>query len=133
MVYAPVQTDKTGASLVELKKELNSYLGDKPPMPDELERARLDQVRSLPGQYETSTAVLGSLLSSSRFNRPYNYPETLVEQYNALTLEDLEKAAAQVVMPGKLTWLIIGDAEKIKKEVEAAGVGPVSVQSMSSL
>lgn len=133
MVYAPVQTDKTGASLVELKKELNSYLGDKPPMPDELERARLDQVRSLPGQYETSTAVLGSLLSSSRFNRPYNYPETLVEQYNALTLDDLEKAAAQVVMPGKLTWLIIGDAEKIKKEVEAAGVGPVSVQSMSSL
>tara|TARA_Y100000814_G_scaffold245517_1_gene190679 strand:- start:2397 stop:3563 length:1167 start_codon:yes stop_codon:yes gene_type:complete len=133
MVYAPVQTDKTGASLVELKKELNSYLGDKPPMPDELERARLDQVRSLPGQYETSTAVLGSLLSSSRFNRPYNYPETLVEQYNALTLDDLENAAAQVVMPGKLTWLIIGDAEKIKEEVEAAGVGPVSVQSMSSL
>ncbi|MCG7813843.1 insulinase family protein, partial [Alteromonas sp. MCA-1] len=42
MVYAPVQTDKTGPSLLELKKELDAYLGEKPPMANELERARLD-------------------------------------------------------------------------------------------
>ena len=50
-----------------------------------------------------------------------------------LTLKDLNEAAAQVIHPDKLTWLIIGDAEKIKAEVEAAGLGPVSVQSMNSL
>ncbi|NDW15735.1 insulinase family protein [Alteromonas genovensis] len=133
MVYAPVQTDKTGASLEELKKELNGYLGDNPPTEMELNRARLDQVRSLPGQYETAGAVLGSLLSSSRFNREFNYPESLVEKYNGLTLDDLNSAAKQVVQPGKLTWLIIGDAEKIKAEVEAADIGPVTVQDMSSL
>ncbi|NVK54965.1 MAG: insulinase family protein [Alteromonadaceae bacterium] len=133
MVYAPVQTDKTGPSLVELKKELTGYLGDKPPMQEELERARLDEVRSLPGQFETAGSVLGSLLSSSRFNRQYNYPETLVEKYNGLDLDDLNAAAAEVIHPDKLTWLIIGDAEKIKAEVEAAGLGPVSVQSMNSL
>ena len=99
----------------------------------ELERARLDEVRSLPGQFETAGSVLGSLLSSSRFNRQYNYPETLVEKYNGLTLDDLNEAAAQVIHPDKLTWLIIGDAEKIKAEVEAADLGPVSVQSMNSL
>ncbi|MDG6099414.1 insulinase family protein [Alteromonas sp. ZYF713] len=133
MVYAPVQTDQTGPSLLELKKELNGYLGDKPPMAMELERARLDEVRSLPGQFETAGSVLASLLSSSRFNRQYNYPETLVEKYNGLTLDDLNEAAAQVIHPDKLTWLIIGDAEKIKAEVEAADLGPVSVQSMNSL
>lgn len=133
MVYAPVQTDKTGASLLELKKELNGYLGDKPPTELELERARLDQVRSLPGQFETAGSVLSSLLSSSRFNRDYDYPESLVEKYNSLSLDDLNDAAKQVVQPDKLTWLIIGDAEKIKAEVEAANIGPVSVQSMSSL
>lgn len=133
MVYAPVQTDKTGLSLIELKKELTQYLSDKPPISEELERARLDQVRSLPGQFETASAVLNSLLSSSRFNRPYNYPKTLVEQYNKLSLEDLSAAAADMVHPEKLTWLIIGDAKKIKAEVEAANIGPVSVQSMNSL
>ncbi len=133
MVYAPVQTDKTGPSLLELKKELNAYLGEKPPMANELERARLDEVRSLPGQFETANAVLYSLLSSERFNRQYNYPESLVEKYNSLSLDDLSSAAKEVLHPEKLTWIIIGDAEKIKAEVEAAELGPVSVQSMNSL
>ena len=133
MVYAPVQTDKTGPSLLELKKELNAYLGEKPPMANELERARLDEVRSLPGQFETANAVLYSLLSSERFNRQYSYPESLVEKYNSLSLDDLSNAAKDVLHPEKLTWIIIGDAEKIKAEVEAAQLGPVSVQSMNSL
>ena len=118
---------------LELKKELNAYIGDKPPMAQELERARLDEVRSLPGQFETANAVLYSLLSSERFNRQYNYPESLVEKYNSLSLGDLSKAAEEVLHPDKLTWIIIGDAEKIKAEVEAAELGPVSVQSMNSL
>nr|WP_136250809.1 pitrilysin family protein [Ningiella ruwaisensis] len=133
MVYAPVQTDKTGDSLKELVKELNAYKGDKPPTSEELERVVLDQVRSLPGQYETSGAVLGSLLSSNRFDRELNYPESLPEKYRALSTQDLESAAEQVVHPGKLTWVIIGDASAIKEEVEAAGIGSVSVRAMNEL
>jgi hypothetical protein len=38
-----------------------------------------------------------------------------------------------VLRPEKLTWTIIGDAEHIKSDVEAAELGPVSVQSMNSL
>ncbi len=100
-------------------------------MANELERARLDEVRSLPGQFETANAVLYSLLSSERFNRQYSYPESLVEKYNSLSLDDLSNAAKEVLHPEKLTWIIIGDAEKIKAEVEAAQLGPVSVQSMN--
>ncbi|WP_201285091.1 pitrilysin family protein [Alteromonas sp. KUL106] len=133
MVYAPVQTDKTGPSLLELKKELNAYIGEKPPTADELERARLDQVRSLPGQFETANAVLSSLLSSKRFDRQYAYPESLVDKYNDLSLEDLSKAAEEVLHPEKLTWIIIGDAEKIIADVEAADLGSVSVKSMNAL
>jgi predicted Zn-dependent peptidase len=133
LVYAPVQTDKTGASLQELVKEIKAYKGDKPPMANELERTVLDSVRSLPGQYETSSAVMGSLLSSSRFNREYNYPETLPEQYKALSLADLSAAAEEVLHPDKLTWVIIGDAAKIQQEVEEAGLGKVTVQGMNSL
>ncbi|MGQ8367463.1 M16 family metallopeptidase [Glaciecola sp. 1036] len=132
MVYAPVQTDKTGASLSELMKELVAYKGDKPPTEDELERARLDSTRSLPGQFETAGSVIGSLLSSERFGREFNYPETLVEKYNSLSVNDLEKAAAEVIHPNKLTWVIIGDAEKIKQEVEEA-LGTPEIRSMDEL
>ncbi|WP_395338296.1 M16 family metallopeptidase [Ningiella sp. W23] len=133
MVYAPVQTDKTGDSLKELVKELNAYKGDVPPSAEELNRVVLDRVRSLPGQFETSSAVLSSLLSSNRFERPLNYPESLPEKYRGLSTTDLEQAAEQVVHPEKLTWMIIGDASVIKEQVEDAGVGPVSVRSMQDL
>lgn len=133
IILAPVQTDKTGASLAELKKEFASYLGDKPATADELNRVVLDNIRSLPGQYETSGAVLGSLLSSARFGRPLNYPETLPEKYESLGPADVASAAAEVLAPDQMVWVIIGDAEKIRAEVEAAGIGPVEVRALSDL
>jgi predicted Zn-dependent peptidase len=133
MVYAPVQTDKTGASLQELVKELNAYTSDKPPTQPELTRVVLDKVRSLPGQFETSSSVLSSLLSSDRFDRELNYPESLPAKFQALSLDDLGQVADQVLHPSKLTWVIIGDASKIKAEVEAAGIGEVTVKSMNEL
>ena len=87
----------------------------------------------MPGQFETANAVLSSLLSSKRFDRQYAYPESLVDKYNDLSLEDLSKAAEEVLHPEKLTWIIIGDAEKIIADVEAADLGSVSVKSMNAL
>ncbi|MEL7486996.1 MAG: pitrilysin family protein, partial [Pseudomonadota bacterium] len=133
VILAQVQTDKTGPSLGEIKKELGLMLGDKPATAEELERVKLDNVRSLPGQFETSNAVLGSLQSSERYGRPYNYPETLPEKYRALSTTDVSAAAAEVLKPEQMVWVIIGDAEKIRTEVEAAGIGPVEVRSINDL
>jgi predicted Zn-dependent peptidase len=133
MIMAPVQTDKTGAALAEIKKELAQYLADNPATEDELARVKLDNIRSLPGQYETSNAVLGSLLSSARFGRPWNYPETLPDKYDSLSTEDIAAAADQVLHPESLTWVIIGDAQRIRAEVEAAGIGAVEVRALSEL
>ncbi len=133
LVYAPVQTDQTGPSIAELMRELNAFITTAPARDDELERIKLDNVRSLPGQYETSGAVLGSLLASSRFDRPLNYPETLPEKYRTLSIDDANAAAREIINPDKLIWVIIGDAEKIRAEVEAAGIGPVEVRAMKDL
>ena len=133
LVYAPVQTDKTGASIAELMNELNAFITTTPARDDELDRIKLDNVRSLPGQYETSGAVLGSLLSSNRFDRPLNYPETLPEKYRTLSIDDANAAAREIINPDKLIWVIIGDAEKIRGEVEAAGIGSVEVRAMTDL
>ena len=133
LVYAPVQTDKTGASIAELKKELKGFLSTAPATADELQRVKLDNVRSLPGQFETSGAVLGSVLSSLRFGRPLNYPETLPGKYGALSTADANAAAREVIHPDQLIWVIIGDAAKIRAEVEAAGIGQVEVRSINDL
>jgi predicted Zn-dependent peptidase len=133
IIQAPVQTDKTGAAIGEIRKELAGMLGSSPPSAGELERVRLNNIRALPGRLETSNALLGSLNASLRFGRPLNYPELLPGLYRALTVEDLSAAAREVLHPDKLIWVIIGDAAKIRAEVEAAGIGPVEVKDMAGL
>ncbi len=133
LVYAPVQTDKTKESIAELVKELTAYKTTKPATAEELKRAVDNNTRSLPGSFETSGDILGSLASSNRFSRPWNYPATLKEQYEALTLGDIKAAAAKAVHPESLVWVIVGDRAKIEAGVASLGLGPIEVKSIGDL
>ncbi len=133
LVYAPVQTDKTKESIAEMLKELNGYKTTKPATAAELERAVANNTRSLPGSFETSGDVLGSLTNSNRFGRPWDYPASLKEQYEALSLADIKAAASEAVHPESLVWVIVGDRAKIEAGVASLGLGPIEVKSMSDL
>lgn len=127
MVYAPVQTDRTVDSLKELTREFDDFLGDRPATQDELDRNVKNSVRSLPGQYETANAVLATLMSNNRYGRPDDYAMTLKGKYESLTTDKLHEAAAEVIHPGKLTWLIVGDLDKIEQPIRDLGLGEVVV------
>ena len=127
MVYAPVQTDRTVDSLRELTREFDEYLGDRPATQDELDRNVKNSVRSLPGQYETANAVLGTLLSNNRFGRPDDYAMTLKDKYESLTTARLHEAADEVIHPARLTWLIVGDLDEIEGPIRELGLGEVIV------
>ncbi len=133
MVYAPVQTDKTSESLAELLKELNAYMTTAPATQAELDRTVLNNVRSLPGSFETSSDVLGSLTSSARYDRPWDYPATLKDEYQALSIGDITAAATEVIHPESLVWVIVGDREAIEEGVRALDLGPIEVMKASDL
>ena len=130
MVYAPVQTDKTMESIQELGKEFNEYLGTMPATQEELDKSVHNNVNSLPGQYETGTAVMGALLSNQRFGRPDDYVSTLKSRYESIKLENVQGAAENVVHPEKLTWLIVGDRQKIEQKVRDMNLGKVAIMDV---
>ncbi|MEZ5921231.1 MAG: pitrilysin family protein [Parvularculaceae bacterium] len=133
LVYAPVQTDKTADSLAEIVREMKEFTTTNPATEKELSRTVANNVRSLPGSFETSGDVLGSLVNSNRFGRPWNYPATLKEKYEALTLPDIKAAAKEVVDPAALTWIIVGDRAKIEAGIRALNLGSIEVKSASDL
>ena len=133
MVYAPVQTDKTGASIKELLSELNAYKTTRPATPLEIQRAVYSNTRSLPGSFETAGAVLSSLASSARFGRSYDYPTTLKTKFENLSAEDLSAAAKEVIHPDALTWVIVGDRAAIEEEIRALNLGEIEVRAISDL
>jgi len=127
MVYAPVQTDRTGDSVKELLGEFERFLSAEKATDIELVKSVKNNVNSLPGQFETSGAVLASMLSNRRFDRDDRYVESLPGQYEGLDLEQVHGAADKVIKADRLTWMIVGDREKIESELRALELGPLSI------
>ena len=125
MVYAPVQSDKTAESVKELHDELQRFLATEPVTGEELTRVFRSNAFSLPGSYETSASVLGALQADDRFNRPDNYVATLKSRFEAVTLENLQGAAEQVIRPASLTWVIVGDRSEIEPALQSLNIAEI--------
>ena len=129
MVYAPVQTDKTAEAVRELQGEFERFLSLEPARDDELRTVVRNSTFSLPGQYETNNAVMAALLANDRFGRADDYVSSLKDRYQATTVEDVQAAAAEVLHPELLTWVIVGDSAKIRSGLEQLQLGPVEAMN----
>ena len=123
--YAAVQTDKTAESMVEMQKELSEFLGTRPATADELQKIKENKTRRLPGQNETSDRLLSSVTEIVRFGLPDDYWNTYVGRIDALALPDIESAAKSTLDPGRLTWIVVGDLEKVEPKIRALNLGKV--------
>jgi zinc protease len=129
LYYAPVQSDKTAESLLELLREANEYDGVNPPTDKELSRFKDSFVRSLPGKFETNAAVLGALSEMVKFNRPLDYLSLNQQQISSLTVDDLLPVISEQIHPEQTIWLVVGDLKSIEAAVRAANIAPVVVLS----
>ncbi|TXH68183.1 MAG: insulinase family protein [Lysobacteraceae bacterium] len=127
MAFAPVQIDKTVDSLKELSREISEYVtGKAPPKPEEVSKIQANEIRGLPGSYETAGAVLGTLGGIVRYGRPDDYVFKRKAEIEGLTVEQV-KAAATTIDPNALTWVVVGDLKQIEKPVRALNLGEVFV------
>ena len=121
-MFAPVQTNQTGPSVKVLIDQLKDFNGAKPVTAEELEKTIKGNVLELPGSYEQSSAVLGQMQSDRLNKRPFDYAETVAAKYTALTAKALNDEMRAKVDPSKITWLVVGDAAKVKPQLEALGL-----------
>ena len=125
--WAPVQTDKTVEALGEVAREFREFVGQRPITSEELERLKANDVRSLPGQYETGAAVAASINGILVYGRPDDYVQTLKAEIEAQRLEQVRAAAGAHIRPEAMTWVVVGDLARIEAGVRALGLGEVKV------
>lgn len=123
--FAPVQTDKTKESLVEMNKEFRGILGDRPITAEELAKIQANETLSLPGSRETQNEVGQSIIDLVQFGLPDDYYETYASKVRALKISDVEDAAKTVVHPDNLIWVIVGDRSKIEAGVKELNLGEI--------
>jgi zinc protease len=127
LVLAPVQSDKTKETMVEIKAELEGILGKKPITQDEFVNAKNSIVLGLPGQWETMGAVLGSLEEMVEYGLADDYFQRYPGLVQKLTIADLAKAAAKTIHPEGVVWIIIGDRAQIEPKIRELGFTQVTV------
>lgn len=124
---AGVQTDKTKESITEMLKELTQINGDKPITEEEFRKEQTATLLEIPGRWETNGSVRNFIQNTLVNNKGIDYPGRYASIIQGLTLQQVRDAAASLVKPQKLTWLIIGDREKIEAGVRELNLGPLMI------
>ncbi|MBM3801758.1 MAG: insulinase family protein [Acidimicrobiia bacterium] len=125
LAYAPVQTDKTKESAVELAKELRDVLSARPITDEETAKALNNQTLELPGSWETMNAVSASIANIVRFGLPDTYYQTYAENVRQLKTPQLAAAAQKLLVPDKLVWVVVGDRAKIEAGIRELNLGEI--------
>jgi zinc protease len=125
VAYAPVQTDKTGEALAELRRELRAILGERPATAEEVARAQSELTLTLPGGWETMGAVAGSLADIVTFGLDDRYFDTYGDRIRAQTVGTVTEAAKEVIQPDRLVWVVVGDRSKIEASIRGLDLGEI--------
>ena len=132
VISAPVQADKTGASIAALRADLSAFVTTKPLTQGEFDRTIADATRSLAGNFETSGAVLGAMQANDLYRRPDDYYVTITQKYRALTRDELDATAKRVIAPDRFVWVVAGDAKIVRPQLDSLGL-PVEVITATSI
>jgi len=101
--------------------------GVRPISTEGIDKIRFNDMRELPGRFETTGAVLGAVADIVRYNRGDDYVQTLRGRIQKQDDEAIRAAAREVIKPDAFTWVVVGDLAKIESAVRALNVGEVKV------
>ena len=128
LINAPVQADRTGDSIRALMENFRAFNTTAGVTEAERERTVNGNIRQLAGRFETSGAVLNALRSNDLYRRPDDYWERVGRRFQVMTAAEMDRAARAVIDPGQFVWVVVGDAEKVRPQLDRLGL-PVEVRA----
>jgi zinc protease len=124
---ASVQSERAAEAVGEIIDVMSAFTGPAPGTEEELARFVRNNSQALPGMFETADALLGELVRSNAYGRPYDWIEGTGARLRALKLDDVNRVAREYFTPGSLTWILIGDLAKFEAPLRQRFPGQVEV------
>ena len=125
-VRTAVQTEVTGLAIVDILGELRR-IRESPIEPDELRDARDFLIGVFPLRFEVAAQVVGAISGLVVHGLPDDELDRYRPAVAALTTDEIREAAVRHVRPDDASIVMVGDAEQVVPQLEAAGIGPVEV------
>ena len=128
VVVAPVQADRTGASIKAILADMAAFPSAKPVTPEELSRVTDGNIRGLPNRFESNGQVLGALVTNQRLGRAEDYQANLPSLYRGIDAKAIEATAKALLQPDGLSFVVVGDRKVIAPQLQDLGL-PVEFQA----
>ncbi len=123
---AAVDTDNTVPAVIDLLGELRR-MRDTDVTPDELRAAKDYLIGVFPLRFETPGPVVGALAGLAMNELPDDELARYRPGIEAVTVADVRSAAETHIHVDRLAIVLVGDADRIATDVEAAGFGDYDV------
>jgi zinc protease len=120
------KTPKTGETVRAVLDEIRR-MRDVPPSDKELGDAVSYLSGSFAGSLETPQAMAERLWTLELNHLPANWWNTYMQRIVSTQVDDVQNAARDLLDPGRLHIVVVGDAEAVKADLEA--IAPVEVIS----
>jgi predicted Zn-dependent peptidase len=123
---AAVKTEVTDSSVIEFMKELNRMCTENV-TEKEIEFAKASLIRSLPATFETPAQIAGQVGNLVLYGLPGNYYNTYMQNIQAVTIQDVRRAAEKYIRPNEAAIVIVGDVSVIKPGLEKLPYGKITM------
>jgi zinc protease len=127
LAIAPVQADRTAASMEEIRREITEFAGARAATEAEVATSKKRSTLTLPGRWETARAVARDIAEIVRFGLPDDYWSNYAELVAELDVAELDAVTKRMLKPDRLTWVVVGDLDVIEGEVRSLGFGDVRI------
>ena len=126
-VQTSVRTDATADAVAEILGELRGIGGARPASEDERSLSVATLTKGYPRNFETAGQIASGLVQLALYALPDDTFEVFAPRIEALTAGDITRAARAHLHPDRAIVVAVGDCARIRRGLEAAGLGDADV------
>jgi len=123
VVWTAVSTQATKQAVLEILKELKGLYDGVSEQETDFARDALMQATSR--RFESIAGQMEMLSNILRYGLPDDYLERRLQSLKTMTRPDLDQLAGRYLHPDRVAILVVGDAAKVKSDLESCGLGPL--------
>jgi len=123
-VGGSIVADKTAPAITEIFNEVRA-MRDRPVSDAELENAKQNIKRAMPGRFEAVSEVTGALSDIAVYGLPLDEFATRPARIDKVTADDVMKAARAHLHPDTLEIIVVGDRKKLEPTLETLQLGAI--------
>ena len=120
-----IVTAKTDSALIEFMKQFRGVQGEAPFTDDEIQQGKQSLIQSLPRRFASVNGLAGSVAALYTEGLPRDYYQTFPARINAVTRDEMLRAAKRYVDLDHLHIVIVGDRATVEQPLKATGIAPL--------